>query len=250
MQYRVEELAAATGVGVDTVRFYQSRSLLPRPRRRGRIALYDDAHAARIRRIRALLDQGFTLAQIQRLLDGGGVRGADRSLLQALEAESREGRRFTRAELAAEAGLPEALVAGAQAAGLLEPTTIAGEERFGEADLRMARSALAILEAGLPLDELLRLALRHAQGVREVCDRAIDLFDDRVRKTEGAADDPEAVTRAFRELLPQVTRLVALHFQRTLVDRALERLRASGDDDALRHALAAVESGRLEVAWR
>jgi hypothetical protein len=34
--YRVEELAAATGVGVDTIRFYQGRGLLDAPERRGR----------------------------------------------------------------------------------------------------------------------------------------------------------------------------------------------------------------------
>ena len=39
MEYRVEELAATAGVRVDTVRFYQSRGLLPAPVRVGRIAV-------------------------------------------------------------------------------------------------------------------------------------------------------------------------------------------------------------------
>jgi hypothetical protein len=43
---------------------------------------------------------------------------------------------------------------------------------------------------------------------------------------------------------------VALHFQRTLVNRALDRLRAAGDSQALERALTATESGRLEVEWR
>ena len=41
MQYRVEELARAAGVSVDTIRFYQARRLLPAPRRAGRRAVYE-----------------------------------------------------------------------------------------------------------------------------------------------------------------------------------------------------------------
>ena len=131
----------------------------------------------------------------------------------------------------------------------MTPVRIAGEERFGEADLRMARSALAILEAGFPLQELLDLAVRHAREVQSLADRAINLFDDHVRKG-GAPGSDRSVTGTFRELLPEATRLVALHFQRTLVSRALERLAAGGEDEDLRAALAATESARLEVTWR
>ena len=35
MEYRVAQLAEAAGVGIDTVRFYQSRGLIPAPARRG-----------------------------------------------------------------------------------------------------------------------------------------------------------------------------------------------------------------------
>ena len=38
-ELRVEDLARADGVSVDTIRFYQKRRLLPPPRREGRIAL-------------------------------------------------------------------------------------------------------------------------------------------------------------------------------------------------------------------
>jgi len=51
VRYRVEQLAAVCEVSVDTVRYYQSRSLLPQPEREGRVAWYDELHADRIRRI-------------------------------------------------------------------------------------------------------------------------------------------------------------------------------------------------------
>jgi len=260
MELLVEELAGRAGISVDTLRFYQGRGLLPPPRRRGRRAIYGDAHLARLRRIRGLLAEGFTLAQIRRLLEGesgegGGARRAGRergdptaSLLEALVEESVGERTFSRAELAGEAGVPEALLTAAQAAG---PLSIDGEERFGAADLEMFRAALVLLGAGFPLNELLQLAVEHAGRIQCSADAAIDLFDRSVIGGAGEGDaEADAIADAFRRLLPQVTRLVALHFQRTLVNRALERLRARGDREALEAALVATESGRLEISWQ
>lgn len=249
MDYRVEQVAAAAGVPVDTIRFYQARGLLPAPRRVGRTAVYDEGHLERLRKIRALLADGFSLALIKRALGAPAAAGSE-SLVAAL-AQARVGERtYTRAELASEAGIPEPLVQAAQAAGLVEPMRVSGEERFTDADLQMARAALAILQAGFPLDELLAIAADHAHAVQGIADRAIDLFDRFVRRARPDAERGDAIVAAFRALLPAVTRLVALHFQRTVVNRALARLEGREDQEALSAALAAVESAKLEVAWR
>jgi len=146
--------------------------------------------------------------------------------------------------------MPEPLIAAARSAGLLAPTRVEGEERYTDADVDMLRAGLSMLGAGLPLPELLDLATQHAGQIEAVTDRAIELFDRHVIEQGPAAGDDAAVARVFRELLPQATRLVALHFQRTLVNRALARLRGRGDDPGLEAALAATESARLEVEWR
>lgn len=263
MDYRVEDLAKAAGLPVDTIRFYQGKGLLPGPRRTGRVAVYDEQHLARLKRIRALVAEGFTLALVRKILDApegrkpASSRAASKSeagpLLRALVAESVGARSFTRRELAAEAGMPEALLAAAEAAGLFQPIVIGGEARYGESDLEMARAGLALLSAGFPLDEFLTIAVDHARETQALADRAIDLFDRHVRKP-GAADavgrEAGAITDAFRALLPEATRLVAFYFQRTLVTRALTRLAGGGENDALAQALAATESPRLEVSWR
>jgi DNA-binding transcriptional MerR regulator len=250
VEYRVEQLAAAAGIRVDTLRFYQARGLLHPPRRDGRVAIYEEAHLARLRRIRSLQQQGFTLAQIRKILERQ-EREAE-PLLTALVEESGGGRTLAREELAAESGVPEVLLRAAQEAGLLEPLRVNGEERFGEADVELARAALDLLEAGFPIQRLLELAVAHAREVRQLCDAAIDLFDDHVRKSGPAAHDSEAIAAAFRRLLPRATQLVAVHFQRTLVIRALNRLRSKEQHEELRAALAATEAGRLEVEveWR
>jgi hypothetical protein len=143
------------------------------------------------------------------------------------------------------------LIGAAESAGLVEPVRVDGEPSFNEADVGLMRAGRILLEAGLPLQELLGVASGHARNVEGVCDAAIDLFDDHIRKAEHAAGDSEAVTRVFEQLLPEVTRLVALHFQRTLVHRALNRLQGKNEHAMLAKALAEAESARLkvEVSW-
>ncbi|MEO5939096.1 MAG: MerR family DNA-binding protein [Sphingomonas sp.] len=68
----IGKLAAAGGVGVETVRYYQRRKLLNEPSRDGLyggVRRYDDGDVRRLRFIRAAQSAGFTLDQIGELLD-------------------------------------------------------------------------------------------------------------------------------------------------------------------------------------
>ena len=64
----IGKLAAAGGVGVETVRFYQRRGLLAQPDRNGGVRQYDQIDLSRLRFIRAAQVGGFTLAEIAELL--------------------------------------------------------------------------------------------------------------------------------------------------------------------------------------
>ena len=248
MDYDVEVLARAAGVSVDTVRFYQAKRLLPAPRRVGRRAVYSRAHLDRLRRIRRLQADGVPLGVIRRLLEP--ATRSDAALARAL-TEERGRRTLTRRELAAEAGVPEELITAVEGAGIVEPLAGGAKGRYAAVDVELARQALRLLEAGFPLTELLALAIHQADSVREVVDRAIELFDRYVRRTKDGCERPaDEVVDAFRRLLPTVTALVAHHFHRTLVARALARLERMGHTDALKHALAATKTGHLEVTWR
>jgi DNA-binding transcriptional MerR regulator len=250
MNYRIEQLASASGVRAETIRFYQGRGLLHPPRRSGRVAHYDDSHRERLARIRGLLDEGLTLALIKRVLDRGSDSAAVEPLVDALAREKVGERTYSRAELAAATGMPEALLASIQLAGLFEPIRVGGEDRFSEADVEMARAGLRILGAGFPIQELLALAVSHANATRSFAEQAIELFDRHVRGTSTGEAEADKVEAAFRALLPDATRLVALYFQRTLVSQALARLRGRGESEALARAVAATESSSLEVAWK
>jgi len=67
----IEELSARVGVTVRNIRAYQAQGLIAAPERAGRIALYDDAHVARLELVRDLREQGFGLPAIERLLQWG-----------------------------------------------------------------------------------------------------------------------------------------------------------------------------------
>ena len=231
----MEELARRADVAVDTVRYYQAKGLLPPPRRAGRLAWYDDGHLERIRRIRALAARGLTLATIGRLVTGE-LDEADAALATAVATEPAAGEPeelLTLEELAGRTGIPLALLEAVAREGLLVPRRSGGQLWFTAADVGMAQAGLALLEAGLPLPEVLELARRHHAAMREVAERAVALFDAHIRRplrSSGLADEEAAarLVEAFSRLLPATTALVAHHFRRTLLAVATEHIEHVG----------------------
>ncbi|MGU3291643.1 MerR family transcriptional regulator [Williamsia sp. M5A3_1d] len=69
-EYRIDDLARAAGTTTRNVRGYQDRGLLPRPAKRGRIAIYTDNHLARLTLINNLLKRGFTARHIADFIRG------------------------------------------------------------------------------------------------------------------------------------------------------------------------------------
>jgi DNA-binding transcriptional MerR regulator len=66
--YTIGDLAREFGVSLRTLRFYEDRGLL-KPQRAGASRLYDGAQRARLELILKGKQLGFTLAEIQRLLE-------------------------------------------------------------------------------------------------------------------------------------------------------------------------------------
>jgi MerR family transcriptional regulator, mercuric resistance operon regulatory protein len=67
--YTIARLAAAGGVHVETVRYYQRRRLMPEPPRpAGSVRRYTEEDAGRLRFIKRAQTMGFTLAEIRSLL--------------------------------------------------------------------------------------------------------------------------------------------------------------------------------------
>lgn len=66
----VDQLAARVGMTVRNVRAYAARGLLPAPRLVGRTGWYGPDHVARLTLVRELLAQGYTLAAVQKTVEG------------------------------------------------------------------------------------------------------------------------------------------------------------------------------------
>ena len=89
----IAKLARAAGVGVETVRYYQRRGLLPTPRKSGGIRRYGEEDVRRLRFIRTAQGAGFTLEEIGELLaleatnDRRRVRALATERIAALDAK-------------------------------------------------------------------------------------------------------------------------------------------------------------------
>jgi DNA-binding transcriptional MerR regulator len=255
VRYRVEQLAAACEVSVDTVRYYQSRGLLPAPQREGRVAWYDDRHAARIAEVRRLQRQGLTLAAIKRVVEGDLAR-PDVDLVAAVAEARRDGEEDELLSLEAfsqRSGVPASLIQAVEREGIRLARRVEDEDRYAASDIRTVRAALTLLEFGLPLGELLSLARDAHEAMLGLAERAVELFDEHVRKPirDTATDDERAATElidAFRTMLPSVTELVANHFRRVLLATAEAHLDRVGGEAEVRAARR--ESDRMDRAWR
>ena len=252
MRYRVEQLAQACRVSVDTVRYYQSLGLLPPPEREGRVAWYGPEHVERIREVRRLQRHGLTLAAIRRVVRGElGRADADLAAAVARARAGDEEELLTLEEFAERSGVPASLVQAVEREGIRISRRVDGEERYASGDIELVRRALRLLEFGLPLGELLALAREAHRAMVGIAERAVELFDEHVRKPirDTAASEEQAAAQlveAFRELLPAVTELVSRHFRRVLLTVAEEHIERVGDRAEL--AAAREESRRLERA--
>lgn len=94
---KIGGLARAAGVGVETVRYYQRRGLLPEPARPpGEVRRYGEEDLRRLRFIRSAQAAGFTLTEIGELIaldasdDRARVRELAQSRVAALDARIEE----------------------------------------------------------------------------------------------------------------------------------------------------------------
>ncbi len=230
MEYRIEQLARAAGVPVDTVRFYQGKGLIPAPRREGRVTWYGEPHLDRLRRIRELQQRGFSLTVIRRFLEGE-LEASDESLVAAITHPSAP-ETLTIDELADRSGVAVPLLRSLEQAGLLVPVEDAEEPRYPASDLDSLAAGLKLVEAGVPLPELLELGRAHAAHVETTARRAVELFDrhvrERIQAAGGSQEDAERrLLQLFEELLEASGTLVRAHFQRTLLRAAREHVERS-----------------------
>ncbi|MFJ8850591.1 MerR family transcriptional regulator [Streptomyces sp. NPDC102437] len=240
-EYRIEDLAHASGATVRTIRAYQDRGLLPTPERRGRANVYRDTHLARLRQIADLLDRGYTLASIKELLDAwdtgrglGGVLGLVAEVHGPWTDEQAD--RITRDELIRKfGGAPDdEAVAEAVELGVLEP--IPGrDDEFLVPSPQELTVAVELHAAGVPLSAISG-HLRELRGqVEQIASRFLEFTTEHVfarylgHRPPTDADAAEAATmvRRLRPLAQQTVDAELARAMRTFATRHLHHHLAS-----------------------
>ena len=230
MRYRVEDLADRCDVSVDTIRYYQSLELIDAPEREGRAAWYDDGHVAALTRIRDLKAQGFTLAMVKRAL-AGDLDAGEQALAAEISRPPEDEDDLPPMDLpglAAHTGVSLTVLESVARQGLLIPPADDGAG-YGATDARAVLAGQALLDAGVPISELLALAREHDAAIGKVAEQAVDLFARFVRDPIRAQvdDEGEAAGRmvaALQTMLPAATTIISHAFRRRLLQAARIRL--------------------------
>lgn len=102
-------------------------------------------------------------------------------------------------------------------------------ELYAERDLAPVRSGIALVEEGLPLDELLGLAREADTALADIAHDAVEMFLGFVRDpVRGTTDDPQdaasTLVRAFETMLPEAERLVGRRFGQLVLAAARRRV--------------------------
>ncbi|ADT98619.1 MULTISPECIES: MerR family transcriptional regulator [Mycolicibacterium] len=198
-EYRLEDLARASGVSARNIRAYRERGLLDAPRRVGRAALYDDYHLSQLNTISELLRKGYNSAHIAEFFES--IRqGADLADILGLQ----------RAVLGRDAEESERHGGPVH----IDPHSEEGRElvRYGMAEVVDGRLMMVDDTAA----EILDRAPDPALYIRAL-----------VRFVEGAQESVDALAEAF------VTNLTEVYHARVGVDR----LPRPEDSDVLRQVI-------------
>jgi len=223
MQFRVEELAAEAGVSVELLRSYQSKGLLPPPRHEGRVAWYGSHHLDRLRTIRDLKGQGYSLRAITRLLEPDAADPAPEAAEEM----------FSLRELSERSRVPPSMLRSLAASGVLRPRGSGEAAYYTSADVRAVRDLLSLIGTGLPMEEFMRVAHVELEAIEATAAQAVELFLRFVREPLKAArlparDEAERLVEAFRLMLHSTTSLMAYNFQRAVLNAAHETIEAGG----------------------
>ncbi|MGU3654959.1 MerR family transcriptional regulator [Mycolicibacterium sp. A43C] len=229
-EYRIDDLARRAGTTARNVRVYQESGLLPRPHRRGRVAIYTDRHLRQLEAIIRLLGEGFTVKHILRFLTGL-QRGQDLAQVLDLtdlgELVTEPWSRpvtvtVTRAELESRLGALDANTLDR----LLSDRIIEDTEetdRFRVRDQRVIEDFATLIARGMPLATILQTTATVDAHLDEAARELAGAGHSEVVRQRGAGWYPSNETElAWAADLVDAMRRVARRSAHASLDRALD----------------------------
>jgi DNA-binding transcriptional MerR regulator len=229
----VDQLANEVGMTVRNVRAYAARGLLPPPRLVGRTGFYNADHVARLRLVREMLAEGYTLAAVEKALAGTAHPAGEatlalhKALLSPFQPEQPE--ETTATALAARAGSPVE-------PGLLDLLADMGVVELLKGD-RVRVLDPALVAAGL---QVMRLGIepgvviRAQRQVTELVERAAEVYVQMFHETVWAGfvtrgmpeEEWPAVQDAVERLQPLAAQALLASFRTAMADAATRAVEA------------------------
>lgn len=228
-RYSLDELAASAGVPARTIRFYQASGLLPKPRREGRSAVYNDEHRQRLDLVADLRARGLKLDAIRDMVDAGSLGKAPVVALLGPDAASERwlteaSKTFDAAGLAeflGEANLD--LLSGLVEAGYLKKVQTPDGWRWQADDLPLLRGALQLAELGT--DVALSAAGRDLMraSIRTMAETLVRMWLDEAGRGYAGDASPEELALSL-DRIRAIAWQSAAHITAQEIERAVTRI--------------------------
>lgn len=235
----IDDLAATTGVSSRSIRYYQTRGLLPPPKVRGRQGFYGQRHVERLNLISELSDEGLNLQAIGWLL--GGAKEVDSEELRRLKRAVLDGWVSTDPVTMSQKDLARALAgsawseATAQRAielGLVQPIEDSEEWRILLPSVLAAGAELA--EMGLDPERMLDVLAVITDHATAVAKSYVAVFDEAVLAPWDARGRPDGEWQQIRESVDRIRPLAGeallAVFRKVMAEVIAERLAATDED--------------------
>ncbi len=179
-EYRINELADASGVSVRNIRVYQDRGLLPPPTIRGRTGWYSEEHLVRLNLITRMLARGYTFGTISELLHAAHYGMKVEQILRGTPKAGRF-RNFKRAatititELRKTLNASDKSIALSQKLGLL----VKDGAHYAIRNPEVLEGAEALVRQGIDLDALLDRWVRVQGDLEDVAASFVSIITDK-----------------------------------------------------------------------
>ena len=233
----VDQLAAEVGMTVRNVRAYAARGLLPPPRLVGRTGYYGPDHVARLKLVREMLSQGYTLAAVERALAGTPDASSPsslalhRTLLTPFLPDQPE--ETTVDALAARVGpdADPALLAELADMGVVEAID---EERVRVLDPTLVSAGLQVMRLGIDPATVIRAQRRVIELVEEAAATYVGMFQQTMWADFVARGMPEdewdRITDAVERLQPLAAQALLASFRTAMADAAARAYEEAVDE--------------------
>lgn len=232
--FTIDELAARTGVPSRTIRFYQAKGVLPAPEKRGRVAVYTENHAERLKVVSELQNRGLRLRAIRDLVSRSS--DADMGIQQWLGLGENLGgwsedsaQLFSESELRALVGeYRPGMLTEMIRAGRIEVRGEGAQRRFLLESPALFKMAVQLDQAGIDVDTCLAMDEILTRRLGRAADELVQLALDRAGKGFGRTSSPADLLQAVQVLRPAGIEAVRLMFAREM-DRAITQLVSPSD---------------------